>query len=67
MDVVLEKHPEIIRIAETDISKGLKNNGTGRGDTPSVERVVRTAVFKELKNLDYRELALAQGDSRLCG
>jgi IS5 family transposase len=38
----------------------------GRGDTPSVEQVVRTAIFKELKNLDYRELAFAQGDSKLC-
>jgi hypothetical protein len=47
MDVVLEKHPEIITMAETDITNGLKNNGMGRGDTPSVEQVVRTAIFIE--------------------
>jgi IS5 family transposase len=66
MDVVLEKHPEVIKFVEADVTAGLKNNGFGRGDTPSVERIVRMAIFKELKNLDYRELEFAQKDSRLC-
>jgi IS5 family transposase len=66
MDVILEKHPEIIKFAEADVTVGLKNNGFGRGDTPSVEQIVRMAIFKEFKNLDYRELEFAQSDSRLC-
>jgi IS5 family transposase len=66
MDVVLEKHPEVIKFVEADVTAGLKNNGFGRGDTPSVERIVRMAIFKELKDLDYRELEFAQKDSRLC-
>ena len=66
MDVILEKHPQIIKLAQADVTAGLKNNGLGRGDTPSVEQIVRTAIYKELKNLDYRELEFAQDDSKLC-
>ena len=66
MDVILGKYPEIIKFAEADVKAGLKNNGFGRGDTPSVEQIVRMAIFKELKNLDYRELEFAQSDSKLC-
>jgi len=32
-----------------------------------VEQVVRAAIYKEMKKLDYRELEYAQEDSRLCG
>ncbi len=38
----------------------------GRKDTPSIEQIVRAAFYKELKNLDYRELAYHQEDSRIC-
>ncbi len=38
----------------------------GRQDTPSVEQVVRAALYKELKGIDYRELEYAQIDSRIC-
>jgi IS5 family transposase len=38
----------------------------GRKDTPSVEQIVRSAIYKELKGYDYRELMDAQLDSRAC-
>jgi IS5 family transposase len=37
-----------------------------RQDAPSVEQIVRAAVYKEMKNLDYRALEYAQEDSRIC-
>jgi IS5 family transposase len=39
-----------------DIRKGEKQRTYGRGDIPGVEQIVRAAVYKELKCLDYREL-----------
>jgi ribulose 1,5-bisphosphate carboxylase large subunit-like protein len=33
---------------------------------PSVEQIVRAAIYKELKGLDYRELEYHQSDSRIC-
>jgi IS5 family transposase len=58
-DTILEKNPEIIRIIEKDVLKGLKSNNLGRKDTPTVEQVLRAGIFKEIKQLDYRELELA--------
>lgn len=58
-DTILEKNPEIIRIVEKDVLKGLKSNNLGRKDTPTIEQVLRAGIFKEVKQLDYRELELA--------
>ena len=66
IDTILECYPYLIRILEDDITKGLKNSIFGRQDTPSVEQIVRAAIFKEMKGLDYRELEYAQLDSRIC-
>jgi IS5 family transposase len=33
---------------------------------PSVEQIVRSAIYKEMKGLDYRELEYHQTDSRIC-
>jgi transposase, IS5 family len=66
IDTILESYPNLIKILEDDITKGLKNNIFGRQDTPSVEQIVRAAIFKEMKGLDYRELEYAQLDSRIC-
>jgi IS5 family transposase len=65
-DAVLERHSEIIRMAQDDVTCGNKGNGFGRGDVPSVEQIVRGAIYKELEELDYRGLEMAQFDSRLC-
>lgn len=66
MDTILETHPELIKILEKDIMQGCKQSDFGRGDTPSVEQIFRAAIYKEMKQLDYRELEYAQSDSRIC-
>lgn len=66
VDTILEKHPELLKILQADISRGTSTSIFGRKDTPSVEQIVRAAIYKELKGLDYRELEYHQGDSRIC-
>lgn len=67
IDTILESYPHLIKLLEEDITKGMNNNSPfGRKDTPSVEQIVRAAIFKEMKGLDYRELEYAQHDSRIC-
>ena len=66
IDVVLEKHPEFYELVAEDIQGANKNNELGRKDGPSVEQVVRAAIYKELKQLSYTDLEYAQYDSRIC-
>lgn len=67
IDTILEQHPELLAIIAEDV---VANNGEkqfGRKDSPTVEQVMRGAIFKELKGLGYRGLEYAQADSRVCG
>ena len=66
IDTILEQHPYLYKLLSKDITKGCKHSVFGRGDTPSVEQIVRAAIYKELKGLDYRDLAYHQEDSRIC-
>lgn len=66
LDSILEEHPELIKLLEADITKEEKQSIFGRQDVPSVEQIVRAAIYKELKQLDYRELGYHQIDSRIC-
>lgn len=66
LDTILEQHPELLKLLEPDITRGEKQSDFGRKDTPSVEQIVRAAIYKELKQLEYRELEYHQGDSRIC-
>ena len=66
IDTILEEHPELYEIVAPDILSSNKSNAFGRGDTPSVEQIIRAAIYKELKAYDYRELEYAQTDSRIC-
>jgi IS5 family transposase len=66
IDTILDEHPELYHIAAADIISNHKSNGFGRGDIPSVEQIIRAAIYKELKAYDYRELEYAQTDSRIC-
>jgi len=66
IDTVLEQHPELFEIVKGDIIGTGKDSGTGRQDSPTVEQVVRAALYKEMKKLNYRELEYAQYDSRIC-
>ena len=65
-DTLLEEHPELLDTVKDDIMSGQKSSNFGRGDMPSVEQILRAAVYKELKGLDYRALEDAQWDSRSC-
>lgn len=66
IDTILEQHPHLVALLQEDISKGQKTSIFGRKDTPSVEQIVRAAIYKELKGLEYRELEYHQIDSRIC-
>ncbi|MCK4288168.1 MAG: ISNCY family transposase [Bacteroidales bacterium] len=66
IDTILDKNPFLYKLLSADVTKGCKGSVFGRGDTPSVEQIVRAAIYKELKGLDYRELAYHQIDSRIC-
>ena len=66
LDTILEQHPELIKLVEVDVIKGCKISDFGRQDMPSVEQIVRAAIYKEIKGLDYRELEYHQTDSRIC-
>lgn len=66
MDTILNQHPEIYELVRADITKGKDNSSLGRQDMPTVEQIVRAAIYKEMKNLTYRELEFAQHDSRMC-
>jgi transposase, IS5 family len=66
MDTILLQHPHLLRIIRDDVLKESINTKFGRGDVPSVEQIMRAAIYKELKGLDYRELEYHQEDSRIC-
>lgn len=66
IDTVLESRPDIILMLKSDIIGDEKASTFGRQDTPSVEQIVRAAIFKEMRGMDYRELEYAQVDSRIC-
>lgn len=66
IDSVLEENPSLIELAREDVLKGSMKSEFGRKDTPSVEQIVRAAIYKEMKGYDYRELEYAQSDSRIC-
>src|SRR4030042_1580057 len=67
VDTILNENPRLYEIIAPDIMALNKSSGVGRQDSPTVEQVVRAALYKEMKKLDYRELEYAQEDSRICG
>ena len=66
IDTILELHPELFLLLKDDIIKGEHDSIFGIKDIPTVEQIVRAAIYKEMKGLDYRELEYAQSDSRIC-
>ncbi|MEI6349432.1 MAG: ISNCY family transposase [Bacteroidota bacterium] len=66
IDTILESNPNIILMMKDDVIGSEHFSNFGRKDTPSVEQIVRAAIYKELKGYDYRELMDAQLDSRSC-
>lgn len=66
IDTILEQHPELWEDVRADIIAGTTSSRFGRKDTPTVEQIMRAALYKEMKGIDYRELEYAQSDSRIC-
>lgn len=66
IDTILEKRPELMELLTNDVTVGCRSSEFGRKDTPSVEQVVRAAIYKEFKSMTYRDLEYAQSDSRIC-
>jgi IS5 family transposase len=66
MDTILNQHPEIYEMVKNDITMGEESSSFGRQDMPTVEQIVRAAIYKEMKSFTYRELEYAQHDSRMC-
>jgi len=66
IDTILEKNPNLIKILKADVVLNEKIGYFGRKDNPTVEQIIRAAIYKEMKGLNYRELAFAQEDSRIC-
>ncbi len=66
IDTILEQHPHLIGLFAEDFTIDKKLSPFGRKDTPSLEQIVRAAIYKELKGLNYRELEFHQTDSRIC-
>jgi IS5 family transposase len=67
IDTILNENPRLYEMVAPDIMELNKSSTVGRQDSPTVEQVVRAALYKEMKKLDYRELEYAQEDSRICG
>lgn len=65
LDTILTLHPEIYELVRNDFSAHTRKS-LGRKDSPTIEQILRGALYKELKHLTYRELAYAQHDSRIC-
>ena len=65
-DVLLEKKPDFVKIVSKEVLSGLKESPFGRKDSPTVEQILRAAIYKEIKGLTYRELQIDMYDSRIC-
>ena len=66
IDSILAENPDIVQIIAPDVLSGLKNNKMGRKDNPTVEQVLRLAIYKEMHGLTYKQLEFHQYDSSLC-
>lgn len=56
IDIILESRPDIILMLKSDIVGNERASKFRRQGTPSVEQIVRAAIFKEMRGMDYREL-----------
>ena len=66
IDTILEARPDLILMFSSEIMGDELASTFGRQDTPSVEQIVRAAIFKEMRGMDYRDLEFARLDSRSC-
>lgn len=66
IDAIIVEKPDIVETIAPDVLSGLKNNKMGRRDNPTVEQVLRLAIYKEIQGLTYKQLEFHQYDSTLC-
>lgn len=66
MDSILESHPELVNLVKDDVTRGSRNQRLGRKDGPSVEQIMRAAIYKEIKRVEYRQLEADLYDSTVC-
>jgi IS5 family transposase len=52
VDTILEIKPYLLKIFENDITKNRKKSRFGRKDVPSIEQMVRTAFYKQMKGFN---------------
>ena len=67
IDTILEQRRGLYEIVMEDLKGLTKDSRMGRKDLPTVEQIVRAAIYKEIKGLNYRDLQYAEYDSRICG
>jgi len=67
LDSILELHQDIYLLIADDILPIRQSDiKKGRNDSPTVEQVLRAALYKEILSLGYRELEYAEKDSKIC-
>jgi IS5 family transposase len=64
-DTIIHLHPDVLEPVTPDLLALGKNSQWGRQDSPSVEQVVRAAIYKEVKGLSYAQLEYHQYDSKI--
>jgi IS5 family transposase len=65
-DILLDKNPHFVKLVSDDVLSCVKESSFGRKDSPTVEQVLRAAIYKEIKRLTYRELEVDMYDSKIC-
>jgi len=63
---LLKSTPKWSQKSGKDVLKLVKNNGKGRQDSPSVETVLRAAIYMSIEKLTYRDLEKHMYDSKVC-
>jgi len=48
-DVLLDRNPHFVKLVSSDILSDIKESNFGRKDSPTVEQVLRAAIYKEIK------------------
>lgn len=65
LDTILTMHPEIYELVRSDFSAQTRKS-LGRKDSPTIEQILRGALYKQMNSITYRALEFAQHDSRIC-
>ncbi len=64
-EATIRMHPELVELIREPVLATGKNSSLGRQDSPTVEQVLRAAMYKEVKGLSYADLEYHQYDSKM--